>query len=137
MKTKVFYKMRNHTTQSMSIIIKQNHKNTNIIMLSCLNVVLLMNLILCNYVNAETNSENNKLSSTLISSEQNSNSKIITHATEETNTKYANESLVEARELFEDSTGLVWSQFLEDYVLRYNNVINIINNNDNFIKKMQ
>lgn len=128
MKTKVMNKMRN-CSPSMSIILnkqrQQYYKNKknykNIIMLSCLYVILLMNLTLCNYVNAQSNSENNKLSS-LSSSEINSNSnKIITHATEEEETrKYTNESLIEARELFEDSTGLVWSQFLEDYVLRYN-----------------
>ena len=32
--------------------------------------------------------------------------------------KYENESLIEAQELFEESTGMVWSQLLEDYVLR-------------------
>lgn len=105
MKTKVLKNMRKiepSLTLSMSIKQRRHNHHKNTIMVSWLFVVLLINLVnltLCNYVN-EKESEN-KISSTT------------------TTTKYANESLLEARELFEASAGMVWSEFLEDYVLRY------------------
>ncbi|KAI8129395.1 hypothetical protein CVS40_1129 [Lucilia cuprina] len=86
------------------------HKN-NIIMSSYIFVFLfinLFNLTLCNNVNVENDSEI-KLTSSLPT--------MATTNIEQTTNKYANESLLEARELFEDSSGMVWSEFLEDYVI--------------------
>lgn len=95
----------------------RSHRNSKIMVVSCYFVVLfinLFNLTLCNYVNEKIkDSENSKVSSITATTTA------TTPTTTSQSSSYGNESLWEARELFEDSTGMVWSEFLEDYVLRY------------------
>lgn len=104
----------------------QSHRNSKI-MVSCYFVVLfinLFNLTLCNYVNENIkDSENSKVSSITATTTT------TTPITTSQSLPYGNESLWQARELFEDSTGMVWSEFLEDYVLRYVHVCMYIHYN--------
>lgn len=93
----------------------QRHRNSTI-MVSYYFVVLFINLFnftLCNYVNEKIkDSENSKVSS-IIATTTTTMSPISSLSS-----PCGNESLWETRDLFEDSTGMVWSEFLEDYVIR-------------------